>query len=84
MISTAAVTRLAFFSLVIHRSWSKPSPTIVRRQRPIYVVCMLFTSPLARGVLVQRYKRFFDEVALDDGTQMTAHCPNPGRNTVGI
>ena len=39
---------------------------------------MLFPSPLARGVLAQRYKRFFADVILDDGAQITAHCPNPG------
>ena len=39
---------------------------------------MKFPQPLARGRLVQRYKRFFADVALDDGTHVTAHCPNPG------
>lgn len=39
---------------------------------------MEFLSPLVRGRLVQRYKRFFAEVVLDDGTELTAHCPNPG------
>src|SRR5437899_1290379 len=49
---------------------------------------MNFASPLARGVLVSRYKRFFADVALDDGTEITAHCPNPGAmlglNTPGL
>ena len=39
---------------------------------------MQFPQPLARGVLVQRYKRFFADVALDSGEMVTAHCPNPG------
>jgi len=39
---------------------------------------MQFPHPLARGVLVQRYKRFFADVALDSGETITAHCPNPG------
>ncbi|MEW5688326.1 MAG: DNA/RNA nuclease SfsA [Pseudomonadota bacterium] len=39
---------------------------------------MDFPQPLARGVLVSRYKRFFADVVLDDGTEITAHCPNPG------
>jgi sugar fermentation stimulation protein A len=39
---------------------------------------MRFPQPLTPGVLVSRYKRFFADVALDDGRQVTAHCPNPG------
>ncbi|PZQ65349.1 MAG: DNA/RNA nuclease SfsA [Phenylobacterium zucineum] len=39
---------------------------------------MDFPQPLARGVLVSRYKRFFADVVLDDGTEITSHCPNPG------
>jgi sugar fermentation stimulation protein A len=39
---------------------------------------MRFSQPLTPGVLVQRYKRFFADVALDDGRAVTAHCPNPG------
>lgn len=37
-----------------------------------------FPQPLAHGRLVSRYKRFFADVLLDDGTAVTAHCPNPG------
>ena len=39
---------------------------------------MLLPQPMAKGVLVSRYKRFFADVALDDGGAITAHCPNPG------
>src|SRR6201995_2261910 len=49
---------------------------------------MLFPSPLERGTLVARYKRFFADVALDDGREITAHCPTPGAmlglNTPGL
>ncbi len=39
---------------------------------------MRFPSPLIRGRLVRRYKRFLADVTLDDGTEVTASCPNTG------
>jgi sugar fermentation stimulation protein A len=49
---------------------------------------MQFAAPLLRGTLVSRYKRFFADVVLEDGTPVTAHCPNPGAmlglNTPGL
>ena len=49
---------------------------------------MDFPQPLQRGTLVSRYKRFFADVVLEDGTAITAHCPNPGAmlglNTPGL
>ena len=39
---------------------------------------MRFPSPLQRGRLVQRYKRFLADVVLDSGATVTASCPNTG------
>ncbi|MES0881532.1 DNA/RNA nuclease SfsA [Roseibium sp. SCP14] len=40
---------------------------------------MKFSAPLVSGRLVKRYKRFLADVVLDeDGSEITAHCANPG------
>ena len=39
---------------------------------------MLFPTPLLRGTLIQRYKRFLADVRLDTGETVTATCPNTG------
>ncbi len=39
---------------------------------------MKFSPSLLRGTLIKRYKRFFADVELEDGTIVTAHCPNTG------
>lgn len=39
---------------------------------------MLLPQPLIHGRLISRYKRFFADLILDDGREITAHCPNPG------
>ena len=40
---------------------------------------MKFPAPLMTGRLVKRYKRFLADIVLDeDGSEITAHCANPG------
>ena len=39
---------------------------------------MRFQSPLIRGTLIQRYKRFLADVRLANGRTVTAHCTNTG------
>lgn len=42
---------------------------------------MRFQTPLVRGTLLKRYKRFLADVRLEDGNEVVAHCPNPGSMT---
>jgi len=39
---------------------------------------MQFKTNLIKGKLLKRYKRFLADIILDDGTEVIAHCPNPG------
>lgn len=39
---------------------------------------MKFDPPLRRATLLKRYKRFLADVRFEDGTELTAHCANPG------
>lgn len=39
---------------------------------------MNYDLPLIQGELIKRYKRFLADVRLDDGSEVTVHCPNTG------
>jgi sugar fermentation stimulation protein A len=39
---------------------------------------MEFSQQLVSGTLIKRYQRFLADVRLDDGSIVTAHCPNSG------
>ena len=42
---------------------------------------MRFSDPLVRATLIKRYKRFLADMRFDDGSEITAHCANPGSMT---
>ncbi len=39
---------------------------------------MNFPSPLIKGTLIKRYKRFLSDIELENGEIITAHCANSG------
>lgn len=39
---------------------------------------MRFQTPLIPATLTRRYKRFLADAVLENGTEVTAHCANPG------
>ena len=39
---------------------------------------MRFASPLIKGTLIKKYRRFIVDVRLEDGSMVTAHCPTMG------
>ncbi|WP_299492744.1 DNA/RNA nuclease SfsA [uncultured Shewanella sp.] len=39
---------------------------------------MKFSPAFGSGTLIKRYKRFLADITLEDGTEVTLHCPNTG------
>lgn len=39
---------------------------------------MKFSPAFESGTLIKRYKRFLADIRLEDGTEVTLHCPNTG------
>jgi sugar fermentation stimulation protein A len=47
-------------------------------QKNTHSLPMRFPSPLIKGTLVKKYRRFIVDVRLEDGSIVTAHCPTMG------
>ncbi len=55
------------------KSWSFISNVRIQKSSPVE-----FDSPLIKGKLIKRYKRFLADITLESGEFVTAHSPNTG------
>lgn len=55
------------------KSWSFISNVRIQKSSPVK-----FDSPLIKGKLIKRYKRFLADITLESGELVTAHSPNTG------
>ncbi len=62
----------------IRRLGLGPPDQLHRGAGPTNPPPMRFKTPLIRGRLIKRYKRFLADVALDSGGTITATCSNTG------
>src|SRR5438309_2102370 len=60
--------------------WTSRARVAIEAERSMTLV-VPFDRPVIRGRMQRRYKRFFVEVALDDGAHVVAHTSNTGAMT---
>ncbi len=49
-----------------------------RREMAGLKLLQIQVSADLKGLFIRRYKRFFADIKVSDGSELTVHCPNPG------
>lgn len=73
--TTTSTTSTSSTSTTSTSTTTTGSSSAVGEMQPIIY---RYPSRLLKGKLIKRYKRFLADVELEDGTLVTAHCPNTG------